>query len=275
MRRRVERALLLAILVVAAGWALRPALRVARWSVQGAWELIWLPSPPPALRVEAPVRIAHAGGALGALRYTNALEALEQNHARGVRWFEMDLLPDSQGEWWAVHDWQQAHELLGVPLDAAGRGLPRGQPPGAPFRLPSLEQVLVWFGRHGDARLITDTKGDNAILLQRLGSAPQPVRERIHPQIYRLEEYGPAREGGFAAPIFTTYRSGYPWWVLRRFAGRASLLALTVTRAEAMEACAALCGRVPLLTHTINDPAEAAALMTAGIAGVYTDELLP
>ncbi len=275
MRRRVERALLLAILVVATGWALRPALRSARWMVQGTWELTRLPPAPPALHIAAPARIAHAGGALGALRYTNALEALDQNYARGVRWFEMDFLPDSDGEWWAVHDWQQAHQVAGVPLDAIGRGLPRGQPADTPFRVPTLDQVLVWFGRHGDARLITDTKGENAILLRRLGAAPQPLREHIHPQIYRLDEYGPARAGGFAAPIFTTYRSGYPWWILRRFAGRASLLALTVTRAEVMEACAALCGQVPLLTHTINDPAEAAALGAEGIAGVYTDELLP
>jgi hypothetical protein len=81
--------------------------------------------------------------------------------------------------------------------------------------------------------------------------------------------------GGFAAPIFTTYRSAYPWWVLRRFVQRAPLLAVTVTRAEAWEACAALCGQIPLLTHTIDDPSEAAELMGAGFSGIYTDDLLP
>jgi glycerophosphoryl diester phosphodiesterase len=275
MRRRVERALLLAILAVGAGWALRPALVALRWSLQGAWELRALPGGPPPPRVPVPPRIAHAGGGLGGLHYTNSLEALEQNHARGARWFEIDFLPDAEGEWWAVHDWRELHDLAGVPVERAGRGLPRRQASGAPFRLATLDQVLAWFADHPDARLITDTKGDNAELLRRLGSAAPSVRARIHPQIYCLGQYGLARTGELAAPIFTTYRSAYPWWLLRRFVRRASLLAVTVTRAQAQEACAALCGYVPLLTHTVNDPAEASELMRAGIAGVYTDELLP
>jgi len=259
MRRRVERALVLAVVVVAAGWASRPALRRAKWSLVGAWELARLPSTSSPPTVAAPAHIAHAGGAFGALRYTNSLEALDRNYARGVRWFELDFLPDREGVWWAVHDWREVQELLGI----------------APFHVLTLDEALAWFGRHGDARLITDTKGDNSVLLQRLGQAPPGLRARIHPQIYRLPEYAPAVAGGFAAPIFTTYRSAYPWWVLRRFARRAPLLAVTVTRAEAREACAALGGQTPLLTHTIDDPSEAAELMGAGIAGIYTDDLLP
>jgi glycerophosphoryl diester phosphodiesterase len=278
MHRRAERALLLAllaVLVVVGGWAARPFLRTARWFLQGAWELTRLPAAPPTPHLAAPRHIAHAGGAFGAMRYTNALEALERNYARGVRWFEMDFLPDSQGEWWAVHDWREAHETLGIALDNEGRGVPRGQPPGAPYRVPSLDEVLGWIGAHDDTRLITDTKGENLDLLRRLGSAPAELRARIHPQIYRLGEYGPARAGGFAAPIFTTYRSAYPWWVLRQFVHRAPLLAVTVTRAEVPEAAVSLQGKVSLLTHTVNEPSEAADLMRAGFAGVYTDELLP
>lgn len=259
MRRRAERALVIAVLVVAAGWASRPVLRSAGWALRGAWELARLPTPPPAPPIAAPVHIAHAGGAFGALRYTNSLEALDRNYARGVRWFELDFLPDPEGAWWAVHDWREVQELLGI----------------APFHVLTLDEALAWFARHGDARLVTDTKGDNAVLLQRLGQAPPGLRARIHPQIYRLSEYAPVVAGGFAAPIFTTYRSAYPWWVLRRFAQHAPLLAVTVTRAEAREACAALCGRIPLLTHTVNDPTEAAERMSAGISGIYTDDLLP
>jgi hypothetical protein len=41
------------------------------------------------------------------------------------------------------------------------------------------------------------------------------------------------------------------------------------------DACRALSGRVPLLTHTVNDAAEEARLVRTGIAGIYTDDLLP
>ncbi len=259
MRRRAERALVIAVLVVAAAWASRPLLRRAQWTLEGAWELARLPPAAAAPPIPAPTRIAHAGGAFGALRYTNSLEALDLNYARGVRWFELDFLPDAAGAWWAVHDWREVQELLGS----------------APFHVLTLDEALAWFGRHADARLITDTKGDNSVLLQRLRQAPPAVRARIHPQIYRLPEYALAVSGGLAAPIFTTYRSAYPWWVLRRFVHRARLLAVTVSRAEAREACAALCGQIPILTHTIDDPSEAADLMGAGFAGIYTDDLLP
>lgn len=256
MRRRAERALLLAVLVAGAAWMLRKPLREARWHAQGALEMFWLPAAAGALApVVPPLHVAHAGGSVGGLHYTNAEEALEENYARGARWFEMDFLDDRGGRWWAVHEWGEARHPRHPPM--------------------TLQGVLAWFAAHPEARLVTDTKGDNRALLQSLGSAPPALRARIHPQIYRLSEYGQARALGLAAPIFTTYRSEYPWWVLARFVRRCPVLAVAVTRAQVREACEALCGQVPLLTHTVNDPAEAARLLKSGIAGVYTDELLP
>jgi glycerophosphoryl diester phosphodiesterase len=277
MRLRPERLLLAALVLLVAAWAARPALRAVRWTLVGLVELGRLPAPAPAPRAwdAAPARIAHGGGALGALRTTNTVEALERNYGRGVRWFEVDFLPDSRGAWWAVHDWAQASAVLGVPLDSDGRGLPGEQRSGSAPSVPRLEQVLDWFGRHPDARLVTDTKGDNGLLLRQLRAASPGVRARIHPQLYRLEELGWVTSDGFGAPIFTTYRSAYPWWVLRRFVQRTPLLAVTVSRAEADEACAALCGHIPVLAHTVNDPADAAGLARAGLTGIYTDDLLP
>jgi len=274
MRRRAEAVLFTLVLLAGAGWALRDALRPWVWGLRGAWELIGLPpSPPPS--IAAPALVAHAGGELRGLRYTNALEALDLHYARGTRWFEIDLLGDGENAFWAVHDWREAHEALGIPLDREGRGLPREQHKGAAFRVPQLEEVLAWFAGHGDARLITDTKGDNEALLRRLSKEPLDLRARIHPQLYRIREYAQAQAAGLGAPIFTTYRSHYPMRILRRFALGHPLLAIAVTREQASEACDALSGAVPVLTHTVNDPADAASLSRSGIAGIYTDELLP
>ena len=91
----------------------------------------------------------------------------------------------------------------------------------------------------------------------------------------RWTSYPQARAAGFGAPIVTPYRSVYPWGPLRRFVDRTPLLAVTVTRDQVRDGCAAFCGKVPLLTHTVNDSADAAALARMGVAGVYTDDLLP
>lgn len=275
MRRRIERGLLLAVLLAGAGWIFRGQVRAAAWTVLGVAELALVPPSAPPGPVPVPARIAHAGGGYHGLSYTNSLEALEHHYRRGVRWFEMDFSRDAHGTWWAVHEWSEVRGRLGIPLDRDGRGLPERQPPQAPFRLLSIEGALQWLGEHPDAHLVTDTKDENRALLHRLGSAPAGLRPRIHPQVYWISEYPAARAGEFGAPIFTTYRTRYTWWVIARFARRHPLLAVTVTRAEAADACRALSGRVPLLAHTVNDPAEAVLLARTGIAGIYTDDLLP
>jgi len=275
MRRRVELALIATIVALGAAFVFRGPLRSAAWGLRGAWETVALPSLPAPAASAVPAHIAHAGGSLRGMTYTNALEALEQNFARGTRWFEVDFLGAADGGVWAVHDWHEAHDRLGIPLDSNGLGLAHEQPSSAPYRIASLEETLAWFAAHPEARMITDTKGDNLALLSRLATESPELRARIHPQIYFIGEYAQARDGGFGAPIFTTYRSQYPWWTLHRFVRGHRVLAVTVTLAETQEACAALCGTVPLLTHTVNDRSEEEALMRAGIAGVYTDELLP
>jgi glycerophosphoryl diester phosphodiesterase len=276
MHQRTKRLLALVVFLVAAGLLVRSPLRTTiRWQLQGAMEVaLATPFPAPA-DVAVPTRIAHAGGSLFGLSYTNSVEALERNFALGARWFEVDFARDGKGDWWAVHDWTEAHERLGVPLDAQGRGLPEQQPQGGPFELVRMERILGWLADHPDARLVTDTKDDNPPLLRRLAEAPAALRLRIHPQLYRIPEYPLARSGGFGAPIFTTYRSRYPWWAVARFARSQPLLAVTVTREEASDAAQALAGTVALLTHTINDASEEERWIRAGLAGIYTDDLLP
>ncbi len=274
MRRHGERwALLGLLLLLGAAWGARTFLGSPRWLVVGVFELLLLPAASPPPLPAAPDRIAHGGGRWRGLPYANSIEALDRSYLHGARWFEVDFSRDASGHWWAAHDWQTAHERFGVPLDAGGRGTPAD---GGREPLADAGRILAWLDAHPDARLISDTKDeDNAGLLDALAAAPAPLRPRIHPQIYRLREYPGAVGRGLGAPIFTTYRSRYPWWVLRRFTRRHPLLAVTVRRDEVPAAIDELRGAVPVLTHTVNDPVEAAKLASAGVAGIYTDDLLP
>ncbi|MEZ9209294.1 glycerophosphodiester phosphodiesterase family protein [Vibrio splendidus] len=55
--------------------------------------------------------IAHAGGGINGLKYTNSLEAMEKSIEHGFKMIELDLLISSDGRIVAVHDWKSFHEM--------------------------------------------------------------------------------------------------------------------------------------------------------------------
>ena len=55
--------------------------------------------------------IAHAGGGIDGLKYTNSLEAVEKSIENGFKMIELDLLVSSDGKIVAVHDWNSFHMM--------------------------------------------------------------------------------------------------------------------------------------------------------------------
>lgn len=51
--------------------------------------------------------IAHAGGGIDGVKYTNSKEALLQSIDTGYRLIEIDLLVSSDGEILGAHDWER------------------------------------------------------------------------------------------------------------------------------------------------------------------------
>ena len=47
--------------------------------------------------------IAHAGGRIEGMNYTNSLEALNNSYKNGFRLFELDIIETSDGEFVAAH----------------------------------------------------------------------------------------------------------------------------------------------------------------------------
>ncbi len=235
---------------------------------------------PPAIEPVVPGRIAHAGGAVGGATYTNSLEALEHNYARGFRFFEIDLVWSSDGALVALHDWEDNFDRLfgrrlTAPLSAAEfvradnvRGL----------TLLSLDGVLSWFASRPDAFLITDVKSRNLDALAVIASRRPPLRGRIIPQIYHPDEYSAVRALGFDAIIWTLYRQRISDFAVVNRLAEMRLFAVAMPKARARR------GRlgpylddigVPALAHTVNDPDELIELMRLGVTEVFTDFLPP
>lgn len=57
--------------------------------------------------------IAHAGGGIDNLTYTNSLEAVNLSLSKGFRAIELDLIKSSDGMLIAAHDWKHFKEIIG------------------------------------------------------------------------------------------------------------------------------------------------------------------
>ncbi len=57
--------------------------------------------------------IAHAGGAIDGIPYTNSLEAINNSHNKGFKYIELDFLKTIDGHYVAVHDWKKWKQLSG------------------------------------------------------------------------------------------------------------------------------------------------------------------
>ncbi len=101
--------------------------------------------------------IAHAGGSIDNLKYTNSREALDLNYKKGFRLFELDISETKDGHFVATHDWKhwatQTNYKGELPVNRAeflslkiyGKYTPMG-----------IEDINEWFKEHPDAILITD-----------------------------------------------------------------------------------------------------------------------
>lgn len=128
--------------------------------------------------------LAHAGGEIEGVAYTNSREALDRSYARGLRIFELDFLLTSDGALALAHDW---NAFGGRPpsRDAFLQSRVAGR-----FSPMMLDDLVRWLEVHDDVTVVTDTKGDFApvieALLSRVGE--DRFRRRFVVQVYSLED---------------------------------------------------------------------------------------
>jgi glycerophosphoryl diester phosphodiesterase len=105
--------------------------------------------------------IAHAGGMIDSIPYTNSLEALEVNYANGFRLFELDIIKTLDNIYVAAHDWDYWVKLTNY----------KGQTPVSNKEFLSykllgkytpidIARINEWFKEHEDAILVTDKIND-------------------------------------------------------------------------------------------------------------------
>lgn len=106
--------------------------------------------------------IAHAGGGIDGVAYTNSREALDHNYTMGRRIFEIDFAETCDGSLVLLHDW----ERTGGERLSKARFLETKSEDGL-IRL-DLNGLTTWLLDNPDATIVTDTKGDFDRFFQRL-----------------------------------------------------------------------------------------------------------
>jgi phosphoglycerol transferase len=101
--------------------------------------------------------IAHAGGMIDGITYTDSLEALNENYKKGFRLFELDIIETSDHIFVASHDWKGWKNSTGYT-----GSLPPSRKVFKQYKIKGkytpvdISDINNWFKEHPDAILVTD-----------------------------------------------------------------------------------------------------------------------
>lgn len=236
--------------------------------------------------------IAHAGGGLPEGTYSNSREAIDRSVRAGFTLIEIDFHCAQNDDLIVIHDWNQTQSKYFSTLKlppALSKLWERQSESEAAFMAQTMSYGLTQISVDGlldilkdnpGLRIITDCKCDNLANLKTLKQAAGRAgidQNRFIPQIYDLESFAPVQAMGFEDIILTIYRLNLSGKTIVDFVNKTPLYALTVPLQSISEPLmvAVKDTGVPVFTHTINDPGLAGQMVSMGVAGIYTDYLVP
>lgn len=226
-----------------------------------------------------PLLIAHAGGGINGQNYSNSLEALNLNYAKGFRTFEIDFSWTSDGQLVCLHDWGKRFKKafgfkIKQPLSIGGFENVLKTTNGIhPCTLDTLE---LWIKNHSDVKIITDVKYNNIKALKKILLTHPHLAKHFIPQFYQSEEYQVLKDLGFKQLI----------WILYQFEGKLSsvihhvkdmdLLAVSMRASQAKKKFAKqlIVNGENIFVYTINKQKALEELVKKHhVSGIYTDFL--
>jgi glycerophosphoryl diester phosphodiesterase len=236
-------------------------------------------------QVKRGLLVARGLGGMGPLHNTNSLEALQCNHNRGFRWFEVDLALTADNALVCFHT---GDEKLAELPDRASK-LPiaevEGKKYGGRFGVIRFARLLAEAERLQDVVLVLDTgawpEGMQKAIGDALGGADKASRHtRLVLQAYDEHQLGAvaklASQIG-AGIMLNLDHTSLGDEKVEEIAKKTSLLAIvtdskrfTPWLAQRLHAI-----NVPVLVHTLNEHRDILTFTRAGADGFYTDRYVP
>ena len=228
--------------------------------------------------------IYHAGGEIHGSSYTNSLEAVEKTLAEHTDkcFIEMDLARTSDGVLVCAHTWEDA--FLDADRPTLEQFLSRKiQGRFTPLTVERLVQIMA---ENPNMYLVTDIKSETGSVptviseLVEMCGRDQDVLSRVVIQLYtgwektEVQEVYPFDDSQF---LFTTYWQG-PWNLgMAQVCNEMNIAVITVPYGVMPDADAALLKELGFTVYefTVNRADEARKSLNRGIAGFYTDDLVP
>lgn len=220
--------------------------------------------------------IAHAGGSVDGLPYTNSREALDRNYSLGRRVFEIDFSETCDGSLVLLHDWK----MTGGDRLSKARFLKAKSRDG--FSRLDLDGLASWLLQKPDSIIVTDTKGDFDRFLRRLEERLPPwfIERHFFIQIYdptTLERLRQAKPNlRLVLTIYKMMKASDESLV--RTLAHGGVVGLTMPRSRAFRSLPVLRKRfpnLPLYVHgppsRINAPELHARLAALGASGFYLE----
>lgn len=227
----------------------------------------------------SPVKyIAHAGGRINDLDYTNSKEAIEHSYKNGHRLIELDMCWTTDNNLALVHDWGNFSRFINSSENRAYSSKEFKS-----FKIynklttMTIDDLAIWLEKNQGVSIITDIKLNNVKALELIRNKYPNLLDRFVPQIYNFEEYNSVQNLGYKNIILTMYASDYTDSEILGFAKTHKLFALTIPvyRAKSELPSELLKEGIFTYTHTINSIDEVKNLEGFNIKGFYTDALMP
>ncbi len=226
-----------------------------------------------------PAFVAHAGGGVYGLTYTNSLEALNYNYNKGFRFFEVDLEWTQDKELVLMHDWNsdRLKRLFSAKPKVYSLSEFKGLKMAHKLTQMSLDDLIKWLRQHPDVYIITDIKSNNIKGLNKIGRSYPVFLDRFIPQIYNFREYEEVKSLGFKNVILTLYASNYNDAEVIQFLAQHRVCALTMWYDRASNNFISELKKLKIFiyVHIVSDTALQIQLKALGVDGFYTDFLKP
>jgi glycerophosphoryl diester phosphodiesterase len=222
--------------------------------------------------------IAHAGGGINNITYSNCLEALDLNYKLGHRIFEIDFSWTSDNKLIALHDWKKGYaklfnETINTPLDfntIINKKMINN------YTILTLSLISEWLKKHPDAYIVTDIKDKNIEGLKYIADNFKEDISRYIPQIYFTKEYQEVKKIGFKNIILTLYLNKESIEKLTKFVDSNKLFALTtyLGKRDSSKILQIMEERnIFVYVHTYNDKKFVDKILKTSVDGIYTDFL--